>query len=127
MKRYRRNPVEKKALSYAKDSHRRYGHNKTARKAVRVRKADHHRSYRRSVHQVLAADNPEDVDDRAHDIPRKRWRKFSDARLVQHLDHTWSGSARTRKEGPYAPSPARKLARLILRRERGQDAETFSR
>lgn len=116
-----RNPTEKKALSYERDARLQYGkNNTTARKAVRVRKADNHRSYRRSVNQILSGVDVEAIEDRASNIKRKRWRKISDARLIQHLDNTWSSSSRTGNQIRYDCSPARKLALLKLRRKRGQ-------
>ena len=117
----RRNPVEKKALSYERDTRRQYGkNNKTSRKAVRVRKANNHRSYRKSVNQILSGVDAEDIENQTSNLKRKRWRKVSDARLVQHLDNTWSASSRTGNQTNYDCSPARKLALLKLRRKRGQ-------
>ena len=121
MKNRRRNPIEKKALSYERDTRRRYGkNNKTSRKAVRVRKADNHRSHRKSVNQILSSVDTDEIEDQTSNLKRKRWRKVGDARLVQHLDNTWSASSRTGNQTNYDSSSARKLALLKLRRKRGQ-------
>ncbi|MEM8682183.1 MAG: hypothetical protein AAGF72_02065 [Pseudomonadota bacterium] len=123
MKQHRRDPTAKKALVYARDTRMHFGeNNKSSRKAVRFRKANNHRSYRKSVNQILAATELDDIEDQALDVERKRWRKLPDATLLRHLDNKWSGSSRTQNHAEYGHSRARKLALLELRRKRGRFA-----
>lgn len=117
----RRDPSLKKALAYEKDTGGQFGkNNKSGRRSVRCRKANVNRGYRKSVNQILAATAPDEVDDCAAALKRKKWRKVPESRLLTHLDYKWSGSARTRNHKKYSESRARKIALLKLRHKHGK-------
>ena len=94
----RRDPLEKKALSYAKDRRNDYGENdKSSRKNIRRNKRVPNRADRHRERQVLAAATGRTVAVEAAEQVEakllakksmwftKRWRKWPDARLADLL------------------------------------------
>lgn len=91
----RRDPQERKALSYAKDRRNDYGeHDKCSRRNIRLNKRIPHRADRHREHQVLsAATGPVAIEAAERAELRlsakkslwltKRWRKWRDAPLAE--------------------------------------------
>ncbi|GAA4072382.1 hypothetical protein [Actinomadura miaoliensis] len=119
----RRDPQEKKRISYAKDRRNAYAENdKSSRNAIRLNKRFPHRANRHRVQQVLrdavgaaAADTADDVEERLGRRRPKSWRKHPDLPLGD-----WVESRLQRRLEIDADSPAdeRRLARVRQRRRR---------
>jgi hypothetical protein len=111
-----RDPREDKIRSYQHDRRNVYGESdKGSRKAIRFRKAWVNRTYRRAVHEHLQFDDtPEDLHERATQVPRKFWKKVPDAPLG---DVVKSRLARRGNEG----TPADESALRKEAHRRGKD------
>jgi len=80
----RRSPQEKKALSYAKDRRNTYGENqKSSRKNIPLSKAKGHRALRRGAKLALERDPLDDTIQT--NLPKPKWRKWSDTSLGRVL------------------------------------------
>ena len=83
----RRDPREKKALSYARDRRNDWGENdKTSRKSIRLRKRLPNRANRHHARQVLAGAPSGDAEARLILQRVKRWRKYPDAPLGEMVE-----------------------------------------
>ncbi len=111
----RRNPQEKKALSYAKDRRNDYGENdKSSRKNIRRNKRIPNRADRHREHQVLStATGPVVVTEVVEQAEvrllakksmwmTKRWRKWRDAPLAEIVAYKLRRRAQTGMEDPAA-------------------------
>jgi len=81
-------PQEKKILDYVNQTKNAYGENdKSSRKAIRNRKAEVNRDYRREGKNILRGGDSdwESVDVELTEQQRIEWKKFSDEPLVEHM------------------------------------------
>lgn len=117
----RREPGERKGLSYLKDRRNWYAENdKSSRKAVRFRRAAAHRANRRRAHQDLGsagrspdAEAAAEVETRALAARPKAWRKLADEPLGARIETTL---ARRAELGMLDPDVARERIRRVRRR-----------
>ena len=116
----RKSPQEKKALSYAKDRRNAYGESdKASRRAIPRHKANVNRANRRAASTLLVgAVGSVDVE-RADTVATvlagrrpKRWRKWPDRRLDEHVAHVQKRRATfQRMHGRLVQQSAERLAR----------------
>lgn len=89
----KKTPQQKKQLSYKKDRRNAYGENdKSSRTSIRFKKRYLNRSYRKSVRQRLNSSlsiNSEtaafEIENEALAVKRKKWQKYPDITLKQHI------------------------------------------
>jgi hypothetical protein len=121
----RRTPQEKKALAYGHDQRGTSvaKNQKSARTAVKKRKAQHHRSFRKANNQILGVAEPhsDSTEDAIESIKRQRWRKIAEPRLIEHLKNPWAGASRTNSSAAFRNSVPAKVARLRLRNKKGRN------
>jgi hypothetical protein len=123
----RRDPQEKKALSYAKDRRNDYGENdKSSRKNIRRNKRIRNRADRHREHQVLSAATGRVVTEAAERAEgrllakksmwmTKRWRKWRDAPLAEIVMYKLRRRARTGMEDPAAVEARIERIRRLVR------------
>ena len=95
----RNTPQENKILDYVNQTKNSYGENdKSSRKAIKKRKAQVNRSFRREESNILnqPIDDLEELDVELSEQPRNQWKKFADESLIEHLANGTSDSTRTK-------------------------------
>jgi hypothetical protein len=129
----RRDPQEKKALSYTRDRRNQFGENdKSSRKSIRrnnriPNRADRHRERQTlaaAAGPVIALEVAEQAEVRLFARKSmwmtKRWRKWRDAPLAEIVEHKLRRRARTGMEDPAVVE-----ARIERIRRRLQDARRY--
>ncbi|MCH1925311.1 hypothetical protein L9G74_01665 [Shewanella sp. C32] len=83
----RQTPQQKKVLDYVNHSKNSYGENdKSSRKAIRSRKAQVNRQFRREQTQLLQQyDDADELSAALQAQPRLNWKKAADAPLIAHI------------------------------------------
>lgn len=111
----RQTPQQKKVLDYVNHSKNSYGENdKSSRKAIRFRKAQVNRQFRREQTQLLLQyDDADELSAALQAQPRLNWQKAADAPLIAHL------AKRTKRAKPVLKpmSEAQHQALLKLRKQ----------
>ncbi len=115
-------PQAKKRLSLLKDCQYTYGeNNKSSRTSIRWRKSWVNRTYRRDVNQSLgaAAEDFDQLTDRAKAIDRHSWQKCADMPLGEKLlhDKTWEIRELLNDAATTDPDFLDKLARYLCDRD----------
>ncbi|MEV0065723.1 MULTISPECIES: hypothetical protein [unclassified Amycolatopsis] len=119
----RKSPQEKKALSYEKDRRNNYGENdKSSRKNIPRNKREpnsanrrHDRLVTQSATGPVDLDAAEQADERLGVKKSKRWRKYRDAPLA---DHIVCRLARRARKGMTTPEAAEERIERVRRRSR---------
>ena len=80
-------PQENKLLDYLHQSKNQYGENdKSSRKAIRHRKAQVNRQFRRAQKSLInQGKTAEDIDTALSQQPRLNWQKYADAPLIERI------------------------------------------
>lgn len=83
----RQTPQQKKVMDYVNHSKNSYGeNNKSSRKAIKYRKAQVNRQFRREKSHLLNQyDDADELDAALQAQPRLNWQKAADVPLIEHL------------------------------------------
>lgn len=100
---HRQTPQQKKVLDYLNHSKNCYGENdKSSRKAIKYRKAQVNRQFRREQQQLINQhDDAEALDAALQAQPRLNWQKAADTPLIEHLSKRAKPSAKPLSEAQH--------------------------